>query len=216
MSIYDAVVWFISYASVLWTETLLRICAAWHPMWIKMWTLPLLWTDTPRCFWLLRCNWWRLAWLSMMPVLSIMFTLHHQADEALYKEACVTFCSLHRASKLLPVSHVLLCRCNWKTQYLYEFSEFVLPLRHLLFFHTDGIFVILINVSIFRMSRNRVEGEEFIHIGAVCRRLSPSNVVGFWGNTLVNLSQLYLLESTEVVNGKKTKTKNKTIISCLL
>lgn len=69
------------------------------------------------------------------------------------------------------------------------------------------MFVILINVSIFRMSRNRV-GEEFIHIGMVRRCLLRNNVVGFWGNFLVNLSQPYLLESTEVLNSKKRQKQN--------
>lgn len=50
-------------------------------------------------------------------------------------------------------------------------------------------------------------GEEFIHIEAVRQCLLRSNVVGFWGNFLVNLSQRYPLENTEVVNGKKNNKK---------
>lgn len=90
----------------------------------------------------------------MTAVLSILFTLHHEPDEAFYERGAQHFCRPRRAPELLPVSDVLLCRCDGKTQYLYEFSEFVIPLCHLLFFHTDGMFVILINVSIFRMSRD--------------------------------------------------------------
>lgn len=47
-----------------------------------------------------------------------------------------------------------------------------------LVFHTGGMFVILINVSIFRMSR---EKKKFIHIEAVLRYLSRSSVFGFLG-----------------------------------
>lgn len=46
-----------------------------------------------------------------------------------------------------------------------------------LVFHTGGMFVILINVSIFRMS---TEKKEFIHFEAVLRYLSRSSVFGFW------------------------------------
>lgn len=92
--------------------------------------------------------------------------------------ACGTFAA--RAALMTPVSNVLLCHCNGKTQYLYEFSEFVILLRHLLFFHMGGMFVILINVSIFRMSREE-KNIEFIHIEAVCRCLSRSNVFWFLG-----------------------------------
>lgn len=45
-----------------------------------------------------------------------------------------------------------------------------------LVFHTGGMFVILINVSIFRMSKRKM----FIHIEAVLRYLSNSYVFGFW------------------------------------
>ena len=46
-----------------------------------------------------------------------------------------------------------------------------------LVFHTGGMFVILINVSIFRMS---TEKKEFIHFETVLRYLSQSSVFGFW------------------------------------
>lgn len=49
-----------------------------------------------------------------------------------------------------------------------------------LVFHTGGMFVILINVYIFRMSTEKKK-EEFIHFEAILRYLSRSSVfLVFW------------------------------------
>lgn len=47
-----------------------------------------------------------------------------------------------------------------------------------LVFHTGGMFVILINVSIFRKSENRKK--VFLRFETVLRYLLRSNVFGFW------------------------------------
>lgn len=69
-----------------------------------------------------------------------------------------------------------------KTRYLYKFSEFVILLRHLLFFHTGGMFVILINVSIFRMSREEKKISSLYILKLSADACQGAMCFGFWGN----------------------------------
>lgn len=105
-----------------------------------------------------------------MAMFSILFTLNHKTRRGVLW-ALVT-----------PVSDVLLCHCNGKTQYLYKFSEFVILLRHLLFFHTGGMFVILINVSIFRMSREEKKISSLYILKLSADACQGAMCFGFWGN----------------------------------
>ncbi len=78
----------------------------------------------------------------------------------------------------VDISHVLWVCCVVvleKTQYLYKFSKFVILLPSLVF-HTGGMFVILINVSIFRMSQKK----SLYILKLSSDSCQGSSVFGFW------------------------------------